>query len=315
MKKVINILFLITFLGIIHLNASTTYYLNNDSIKGYKLITKLRLVKLIDSVLELEEVTCKELDQLNYYASVLAASKTDSVKIYDNLSELSIYSKADETVLFPTMALDSLPSSFELILENNYLSFYNSPCKGIVTSNFGWRDGRMHKGIDIDLKRGDPVTAAFDGKVRIARRQGGFGNVVILVHPNGLETVYAHLHKLKVKSGDVVLSGQTIGLGGNTGHSRGNHLHFEMRYKGHPINPGAVLSFTEHKVFYSTITLKVRKTGLCAFPSNSSIHEVARGDSWHLIANKYGLSTKELMALNGIGKRYYLKVGQLIRIN
>lgn len=271
---------------------------------------------MIDSVLELDNVSPKDVDLLNYYASLLKSNNTDSIKISEfNLSELSFYSAKDEKLLFPLTNLDSIATSFNLMLQNDLLSYYFSPCKGVVTSNYGWRDGRIHKGIDIDLRKGDKVSVAFDGKVRFAQKQGGFGNVIIVMHPNGLETVYAHLSKIKVKPGDVVLSGQTIGLGGNTGHSRGAHLHFELRYKGHALNPGAIISFTEHKLQHHTITVKNTKQALCAFPSNAYIHTVNRGESWSVIASMYGLKTKDLMALNGIEKRYYLKVGQQLRVN
>ncbi len=288
----------------------------NDSIKPYKIVTKTKLAHMIDSVLELDNVSPKDVDLLNYYASLLKSNNTDSIKISEfNLSELSFYSAKDEKLLFPLTNLDSIPQSFNLMLQNDLLSYYFSPCKGVVTSNYGWRDGRIHKGIDIDLRKGDKVSVAFDGKVRFAQKQGGFGNVIIVMHPNGLETVYAHLSKIKVKPGDVVLSGQTIGLGGNTGHSRGAHLHFELRFKGHALNPGAIISFTDHKLQHHTITVKNTKQTLCAFPSNAYIHTVNRGESWNAIANMYGLKTKDLMALNGIEKRYYLKVGQQLRVN
>jgi len=271
---------------------------------------------MIDSVFDLENVTVKNIDQLNYYASLLKSSRADSIRISEfNLAELSFYSAADEKLLFPLTNLDSVAKSFNLILENDYLSYYFAPFKGVVTSNYGWREGRLHKGIDIDLNKGDKVNAAFDGKVRFAKKQGGFGNVIILMHPNGLETVYAHLSRIKVKEGDIVLSGQTIGLGGNTGHSTGSHLHFELRYKGHAMNPATFISFTDFKLFHHTITVKNSKHSLSAFPSNSNLHTVNRGESWSLIANKYGLSTKELLALNGVMKRYYLKPGQQLRIN
>ncbi len=271
---------------------------------------------MIDSVFDLENVSVKDIDLLNYYASLLKSSRSDTVKISEfNLYELSFYCHSDEKMLFPPTALDSIPRSFNLILENDYLSYYFAPFKGVVTSNYGWREGRIHKGIDIDLNKGDKVAAAFDGKVRFAKKQGGFGNVVILMHPNGLETVYAHLSKIKVKEGQVVLSGQTIGLGGSTGHSSGSHLHFELRYKGHPMNPAAFISFSDHKLIHHTITIKNSKHILSAFPSNSDLHTVNRGESWNLIAGKYGLSAKELMALNGIAKRYYLKPGQQLRVN
>lgn len=287
-----------------------------DSVKPYTIVTKNKLAHLIDSILELKTVSIKDVDLLNYYASLLKNNNRDSVKISEyNLNELSFYSLSDEKLLFPPVNFDSLPATFNLILQNDLLSYYYSPCKGVVTSSFGWRDKRMHKGIDIDLKKGDNVSVAFDGKVRIAKNQGGFGNVVIVMHPNGLETVYAHLSKIKVKPGDVVLSGQTIGLGGNTGNSRGPHLHFELRYKGHPLNPGAFISFTEHKLLHHTITIKKSRDLLCAFPSNANIYTVCKGDSWNKIAGIYGLNTKQLMVLNGVEKKFYLKVGQQIRVN
>lgn len=286
---------------------------NPDSLAASTPITKVKLTQLIDSILELDEVSPKDIEMLNYYAAALKNNQQHPAEF--NLNELSFYSASDEKVLFPLSKLDSLPAAFNLELESDYLGYYISPCKGIVTSNYGWRDGRIHKGIDIDLNKGDKVAAAFDGKVRFARKQGGFGNVVILMHPNGLETVYAHLSKIKVKEGDIILSGQTLGLGGNTGHSYGSHLHFEVHYLGHALNPGAIISFTEHKLYHCSITVKNSKRSLCAFPSNSNLHKVHRGESWYLIATKYGLSLKELMALNGVGRRYYLKEGQQLRIN
>ncbi|MBA3665665.1 MAG: peptidoglycan DD-metalloendopeptidase family protein [Bacteroidetes bacterium] len=288
----------------------------NDSVKTYRFISKNILTRLIDSVFEKQEVTRGDVELLNYYATILKNNNSDSVKLSDfNLSELSFYSQSDEKILFPPVSFDSLPSSFNLVLENNFLGYYFSPFKGVITSNYGFREGRLHKGIDIDLEKGDKVSAAFDGKVRFAKLQGGFGNVVILMHPNGLETVYGHLSKIKVKEGDVVLSGQTIGLGGNTGHSYGSHLHFELRYKGYPLNPAGFISFTDHKLIHHTVVIKKSNHLLAAFPSNSSLHTVNRGESWALIAGKYGLSTKELLALNGLAKRYYLKPGQQLRIN
>ncbi len=173
----------------------------------------------------------------------------------------------------------------------------------------------MHKGIDIDLNKGDAVVAAFDGKVRIAKRKGGYGNVVVIMHPNGLETVYAHLHKFKVKAGDVVLSGQTIGLGGSTGHSTGSHLHFEVRYKGQALNPASIISFTDHKLLDDAIVLKKSRKDICAFPNSATVHTVEKGESWYVLIKKYGLTTKQFCELNGTQKRFTLRVGQKVRIN
>lgn len=287
-----------------------------DTLKSYKIITKTRLIHLIDSVFDLQNFSAKDNELLNYYASILKTNNSDSVRITNlDLKDLSFYSQKDEQALFPAVDLKELPAELVLILENGHLSYYHAPIAGIVTSNYGWREGKLHKGVDIDLNKGDKVRAAFSGKVRFAKRQGGFGNVVIIMHPSGVETVYAHLSRLRVKPGDVVLSGQLIGLGGSTGHSSGTHLHFEMRYKGHSLNPGALISFDENKLVYHSIMIKNTRQQLSAFPANSNLHLVKKGDTWYEVAHSYGLSLKELMALNGVGRRYYLKPGQQLRIN
>lgn len=287
-----------------------------DTVRPARIITKARLVHIIDSAFEAGELSARDIDRLNYYASLLKENDFEPVQLKEfDLKSLSFYSKTDELALFPILKDENMPQSMNLVMENPYLSYYTNPIQGVITSHFGWRDGRMHKGIDIDLNKGDKVRAAFSGKVRVARNQGGFGNVVIIMHPNGLETVYAHLSRCKVKAGEIVQSGQLIGLGGNTGNSRGSHLHFEVRYKGNPLNPATIICFAENKLYHHTITLKQSKAGLCAFPANCNFHTVKRGESWYVIANKYGLTMKELMALNGVSKRNYLKVGQQLRIN
>ena len=123
------------------------------------------------------------------------------------------------------------------------------PVPGPVTSNYGYRPkfGRMHKGVDLRLKSNDTVVAAFDGKVRVVNYEGkGYGNYVIIRHPNGLETVYGHLNKHLVKENQVVKAGEPIGLGGSTGRSTGPHLHFETRFMGYAINPAAIFDFANH---------------------------------------------------------------------
>jgi hypothetical protein len=124
---------------------------------------------------------------------------------------------------------------------------YVHPFNGYVTSGFGPRRMGYHLGIDIKLEVGDTVVCAFDGKVRIARRSSSYGNVVVVRHNNGLETYYAHLSAINVEVGQYIKAGESIGLGGNTGHSTGSHLHFEVRFKGHPLNPSELISFTENR--------------------------------------------------------------------
>ncbi|NLW19154.1 MAG: LysM peptidoglycan-binding domain-containing protein [Candidatus Cloacimonetes bacterium] len=117
------------------------------------------------------------------------------------------------------------------------------PTQGRVTSEFGMRKGRAHKGIDIANKSGTPIYAALDGVVVFSGVQRGYGNVVLIEHPNFVITVYAHNEKNLVKVNDKVKRGQHIANMGSTGNSTGPHLHFEYRVKGTAINPRKVLPF------------------------------------------------------------------------
>lgn len=121
----------------------------------------------------------------------------------------------------------------------------------VVTSKYGYRPRfrRQHKGIDINANKGDTIRAAFDGKVRVVEFQrGGYGNVVVIRHANGLETVYGHHSKNLVKAGDVVKAGTPIGLAGRTGRSTGVHLHFETRLLGEYIDPAKLFDFENQDV-------------------------------------------------------------------
>ncbi|MDD3464714.1 MAG: LysM peptidoglycan-binding domain-containing M23 family metallopeptidase [Candidatus Cloacimonetes bacterium] len=115
------------------------------------------------------------------------------------------------------------------------------PTNGRVTSEFGMRRGRPHKGIDIANKSGTPIYAVLDGVVVYSGTQRGYGNVVLIEHPNFVMTVYAHNEKNLVNVGDHVSQGQQIARMGSTGNSTGPHLHFEYRVKGTALNPRKVL--------------------------------------------------------------------------
>ena len=111
------------------------------------------------------------------------------------------------------------------------------PLRGRITSGFGWRWGRMHNGIDIWARTGDPIAAARSGRVTFAGWNGGYGNLIIISHGSGVETRYAHLSRINVSVGQQVASGQVIGRAGSTGFSTGPHLHFEIRMNGTPVDP------------------------------------------------------------------------------
>lgn len=274
-------------------------------------------IHLIDSLLEKESITPQEIDQLKILSEQFKFAKSvEDDNDLDDLSNLHFYSESEENKLFPLYSLDSLEKEFSITLEKPESHNYSNPFTGVLTSYFGWRDKRMHKGIDIDLNKGQPVVAAFDGKIRIAKRNnGGFGNLVIIMHANGLETVYAHLSKIKVKQGQVVLSGQVIGLGGNTGRSHGSHLHFETRYKGYALNPLLFISYNENKLYHYSVTMKVVKKDLIAYPSNAELHTIKKGESWRMISKQHNVPITKLKQLNGTQKFYYLRPGTSLRVN
>ena len=111
------------------------------------------------------------------------------------------------------------------------------PVNGVVVSGFGMRWGRMHQGIDIAASVGTPIRAAATGTAIYAGWLGGYGNLVVLDHGNGLATAYAHASSIFVAVGQQVSQGQTVSLVGTTGHSTGPHLHFEVRVNGVAVDP------------------------------------------------------------------------------
>ncbi len=282
-----------------------------------KTMSKARLFDLIDSLLDLDSIDVNEIELISYYGSFLKSTvDVEGVHTFkEGIPAEEYYNDFDLSTIFNVTPPDSFPDIQYIPVTGMQFGSYFHPRNDKINSRYGWRDGRMHRGMDIDLVKGDKIYAAFDGMVRIAKRHNAFGNVVIVRHYNGLETVYAHLSKLKVKAGQKVLSGQVIGLGGSTGRSTGPHLHFEVRFKGQSLNPANFIDFKEHKITCDTLVIKKSKYGITAYPSNAEFHNVERGDTWYEIAKQYGLSIKELLVLNGTDKKFYLKVGQKIRIN
>lgn len=138
-----------------------------------------------------------------------------------------------------------MPDTFKIDLRH----FCMPTPSRVVTSNFGNRWGRPHKGLDIKVYIGDTIRAAFSGKVRIVRYEaGGYGKYIVIRHPNGLETIYGHLSEQLVSENQSVRAGEVIGLGGNTGRSTGSHLHFETRLCGVALNPALMFDFRNQDV-------------------------------------------------------------------
>lgn len=221
------------------------------------------------------------------------------------------------------------PIPVELVNEENK-QYYACPIEKKITSRFGPRRRRWHYGVDLGLRTGDPIKVMFDGKVRIAKRSGAYGNLVVIRHDNGLETYYAHLSKINVEPNQDVKAGEILGLGGSTGRSTGPHLHLEIRYLGAAINPEKVIDFKTFSLISDTLMLTKDCFKKTSKPStqNSSLakntnssksskggryYKVRKGDTLGAIARRNGTTVKKLAQLNNI-KGNKIRAGQTIRI-
>ena len=120
------------------------------------------------------------------------------------------------------------------------------PLRGPVSSGFGRRNGRMHEGIDILAPEGAEVRAAGYGVVAYAGNgMRGYGNAVVLDHGDGVTTLYGHLKRFRVQSGDAVAPGSVIGEAGDTGNASTSHLHFELQLEGECVDPERYLEQAE----------------------------------------------------------------------
>lgn len=241
-----------------------------------------------------------------------------------NIPAYDLYCGWDTKTLFAEKnAKEYLGNGMDFVLSHMECDFVY-PTHGDITSPFGPRWGRMHYGLDIDLETGDNVVAAFEGLVRISQFHASYGNVIVVRHNNGLETLYAHLSQRKVKPGDHVEAGQLIGLGGNTGRSYGAHLHFEVRFMGEAIDPNLIVDpskkslrdweFTLEKEHfeYATKTTVDPKT-IAARKSTTKTHTVKSGETLSAIARKRATTVDAICKLNKIKKSSTLRIGQKLK--
>ncbi|MEX1189747.1 MAG: peptidoglycan DD-metalloendopeptidase family protein [Bacteroidia bacterium] len=199
---------------------------------------------------------------------------------------------------------------------------YIHPVCGNVTSDFGFRSSRYHYGIDIDLETGDEVYAAFEGTVRISKYSPTYGNYVIIRHLNGLETLYAHLSARNVSPGQYLQAGDILGLGGNTGRSRGSHLHFEVRFLGQQINPRDIISFDEYACASESICISPESFSYLkavekqkAKMAAARYYKIRKGDTLGKIARKQRTTVSKLCKLNKMSSKTVLRVGKRIRVH
>ncbi|MDR2389910.1 MAG: peptidoglycan DD-metalloendopeptidase family protein [Tannerellaceae bacterium] len=210
------------------------------------------------------------------------------------------------------------PDSCEIDCSAFIIPIHNEPLK--ITSSYGPRRRRMHRGIDLKLQIGDTVYAAFPGKVRIRNTERrGYGKYLVLRHPNGLETVYGHLSDWLVDTNEVVRAGDPIALGGNTGRSTGSHLHFETRFMGQAVDPSEIIDFenkTPHRELFvfRNIRINGRNSNLYTSSENQIVfHRIKSGDTLGSIARRYGTTVGELCRLNGLKATSILRTGQSLR--
>ncbi|MCQ2149449.1 MAG: peptidoglycan DD-metalloendopeptidase family protein [Bacteroidales bacterium] len=217
----------------------------------------------------------------------------------------------------------------------------DSVCR--ITSRYGRRHGRYHRGVDIAQPKGTPVYATFDGKVRMSKYYKGYGNLIVIRHENGLETLYGHLAERKFNEGDWVQGGQVIGLTGNTGRSTGPHIHYEVRYKGYAIDPEWMIDFNSKTLHHHILVLKKKML----FPDSkftpetddeedeiaaadeadrleaerleaelkaARYHTIKKGDTLGRIAANNGTTVSAICKLNGITPKTTLRIGRKIRV-
>lgn len=198
--------------------------------------TIYRIAKMYDlNIIDLLENNNLKSMELKSGQNLMLRSPTtanDDVDSSNIVHEKPLYTEPEESVQKVTIIPEENP------YDRNDLVM---PVEGTVTSEFGIRNGKPHKGIDISAPVGTPVHAVLDGKVVYTGVQRGYGNVIILEHQDYVMTVYAHNDANFVRLGDKVKKGQPIAAVGDTGTTSGPHLHFEYRIQGKAINPREVL--------------------------------------------------------------------------
>ena len=247
----------------------------------------------------------------------------------------SHYWDTENISAYKNFKTDSLPSAVAINLVDS-LKSYRFPYVGRITSRYGMRHRRAHNGIDIALKVGDTICAAFDGRVRFSKATDtGYGTLVIIRHDNGLETYHGHLSARLVEEGDRVVAGQPIALGGNSGRSTGPHLHFETRYYGQSFDPERIINFKTGELRRDHFLLKKGYYSIYskysqdfnaeqeryaaekkenALSAEKRYYKVRKGDYLGLIAKRNHTTVAAICRLNGIKSTTVLQIGRVLRV-
>lgn len=149
--------------------------------------------------------------------------------------------------------------------------YFTYPIDGKYSSGYGARGRGWHSGVDLTAPSGTPIYAAFDGWVRMSKPYGGYGNMVVLQHENGLETLYGHCSQNLVREGEKVKAGQKIALCGRSGRASGTHLHFEIRVSGVTLNPNLLLNYSTKDIQNGKLTVKKIGSKITANRTSGSV--------------------------------------------
>lgn len=165
-----------------------------------------------------------------------------------------------------TPGLFDKSKSIHIHLDSLAATDYSFPLPGgKVISPYG-RGGGRHTGVDIKTRANDTIRCAFNGIVRMSKPYSAYGNVIVVRHPSGLETVYSHNSKNLVQSGDTVKAGQPIALTGRTGRATTEHLHFETRINGQHFNPNILFNIKTEALRHECIRCTKNANGIVVKP-------------------------------------------------
>ncbi|MDR0510732.1 MAG: peptidoglycan DD-metalloendopeptidase family protein [Rikenellaceae bacterium] len=226
------------------------------------------------------------------------------------------------------------------------------PCDGKLISDYGMRNGRMHAGVDIKAQPLDTIRAVGSGVVRMAKDYYGYGNMALVSHDNGLETLYAHNAKLLVAPNQTVRGGEAIALAGRTGRATTEHCHFEVRVDGKYFDPKLLLDPAARAIRPDTLRIAYNggkvvalrggtlqegppspdddgvefdkpvaavatakpATSVGPAATGATYHTVRKGDTLYSLARRYGLALDELCRLNGITPSATIRIGQRLKV-
>lgn len=239
--------------------------------------------------------------------------------------------------------LDKIQKDFRYPLDN-----------GRFSSGYGYRGRSFHSGADLLEQANAPIYAVFDGVVRLSKPYSGYGNIIVIRHKNGLETVYSHNARNLVKAGAVVKAGQKIALVGRTGRATATHLHFEARVMGQTINPLLLIDPTNNTLQSGVLTIERHGSSIKASNSKKSVktatrptqpsqeqarateqkpeskpatatskpsasasasyHTITKGDTLSALARRYGTSVSKICKLNSITEKTILSIGRKLKM-